>query len=387
VKVTTYRTVAHGKTTWVLAWTEAGKRRRKHYRTQKKAEAARGEKVAQIESAGYAWINLSPKERNECMELYLSLKKENVTMQQALYLVRASRQTLPTKSLGRAVVECLKDKKQRGVRPRYLETLRDILRRFIKGRSKVPVARITFRECEEWIDLPSKHGGKPAAETRRGRQSKLATFFSWCQQRRLVAENPIDRLGRIAVEQRPPIILTPDQVDKALRWVKAWKDFRPYLVLGLFCGIRPDELQRLSWDNVDLQRGLVTVDAATSKVRRRRIVPIAERARVMLTAVQRLKSAGRVMTSAVQRASTLQSGPIWAGKKTTLRRRKRQLAKALGFAHWPADLLRHTAASYLMARDKDAGKVADMLGNSAGVLLTRYRELVSPEASALFWGA
>ncbi len=39
-----------------------------------------------------------------------------------------------------------------------------------------------------------------------------------------------------------------------------------------------------------------------------------------------------------------------------------------------------------MARDKGAGKVAEMLGNSPQILLTRYRELVGPEAAERFWG-
>jgi len=39
----------------------------------------------------------------------------------------------------------------------------------------------------------------------------------------------------------------------------------------------------------------------------------------------------------------------------------------------------------MMARDRDAGKVADTLGTSPAVLLTRYRELVGPEDAARFW--
>ncbi|MCP5523587.1 MAG: hypothetical protein H7A46_18775 [Verrucomicrobiales bacterium] len=58
----------------------------------------------------------------------------------------------------------------------------------------------------------------------------------------------------------------------------------------------------------------------------------------------------------------------------------------LGFKAWPQDVLRHTAASQLLALRKDAAAVALELGNSPQVLLTHYRELVTREQAAEFWG-
>ena len=61
------------------------------------------------------------------------------------------------------------------------------------------------------------------------------------------------------------------------------------------------------------------------------------------------------------------------------------MREEMGWPVWPQDLLRHTAASYLVARDGDAGKVALQLGNSAAVLLLNYRELVEKEDAAAFF--
>ncbi len=44
--------------------------------------------------------------------------------------------------------------------------------------------------------------------------------------------------------------------------------------LGLLAVIRPEELGRLKWADVDLQRRWVTTDVSASKVRRRRIVEL-----------------------------------------------------------------------------------------------------------------
>lgn len=72
-------------------------------------------------------------------------------------------------------------------------------------------------------------------------------------------------------------------------------------------------------------------------------------------------------------------------KRMTRRRYLDHAKTVLGFDGWPQDCLRHTAASYAMARDRNAAIVADRLGNSADVLLTHYRELVSKEAALAFW--
>jgi hypothetical protein len=52
---------------------------------------------------------------------------------------------------------------------------------------------------------------------------------------------------------------------------------------------------------------------------------------------------------------------------------------------WPTDLLRHTAASYLLALHKDAGKVANMLGNSPQILLSHYHDPVTEADCKAFW--
>jgi integrase len=46
----------------------------------------------------------------------------------------------------------------------------------------------------------------------------------------------------------------------------------PFLVLGLFCGVRPDgELQKLEWSDIDLNDKVVTIRPEVSKTNRRPI--------------------------------------------------------------------------------------------------------------------
>jgi hypothetical protein len=52
---------------------------------------------------------------------------------------------------------------------------------------------------------------------------------------------------------------------------------------------------------------------------------------------------------------------------------------------WHQDILRKTAASFLMAKYQDAQKVSEWLGNSPNILKKHYRNLKTPEEAALFW--
>jgi integrase len=141
---------------------------------------------------------------------------------------------------------------------------------------------------------------------------------------------------------------------------------RPWLILAMFAGIRPDgELMKLDWSKIDLETATVKIDFP--KVRsHRRIVPLEP------LAVKLLKE------------HPLRSGAV-APSRSTLRRFKRRMRAVLGFERWPQDVLRHTAASYLLALHQDAAKVAGWLGNSVKVLLSNYHDPVTREASAAFW--
>ncbi len=135
----------------------------------------------------------------------------------------------------------------------------------------------------------------------------------------------------------------------------------------LFAGVRPLELLRVSWENIGWTSKTLTVDAAASKVRQRRIVHL------MPNCVAWLKYAKD------------HGSELGTLKYMGLRRYLRRCGLHMRFAGWPQDVLRHTCASYWLAEWQDAGKVARELGSSAGILLRHYTELVEKAEAAKFW--
>ena len=182
-----------------------------------------------------------------------------------------------------------------------------------------------------------------------------------------IAQNPCDRVERVVIERKRPQILT---VHQAKACVTVVRDEMPvalgWLALALFCGLRPEEAEKIQWTDIDLKKGIVNVDAAASKVRWRRLVYCTPCAVKWLAKAKELGAALPIPRHTRRRALAL-------------------MTAKLGFATWPKDVLRHTAASMLMTTWEDEGKVAAALGNSPSILHAHDRELVTKAEAKRFW--
>lgn len=265
-------------------------------------------------------------------------------------------------TLGQAVSAVVAAKSVAGCRPAYVRSLRQYLTMFAKGREGWPLAAITTESVEEWF------AGRSEAPTARvANTGRLAALFSYAVRRKWTADNPTRYLERIRIDRKPPFALTPLQAALILDWCRRRKPNQiPFFALAMLAGVRPDEIERLTWKAVNLDDGTLTIDAAASKVRLRRVVDLEP------VALEWLKWAK-------ERGGRL---PV---KRMTRRRYLAQASRLLDFKTWPQDCLRHTAASYLLAKHKNAGFVAYQLGNSQRILETHYRALVTEKDCAAFW--
>ncbi|MCC6820676.1 MAG: hypothetical protein IT579_08105 [Verrucomicrobia subdivision 3 bacterium] len=163
----------------------------------------------------------------------------------------------------------------------------------------------------------------------------------------------------------PPYIFSPDQCETLMQYVQQSEpDSMAWFVVCLFSGVRPHEADKLTWDSIKGDK--IVIDAAASKVRRRRIVGMKPNAKSWLAFAHSIGS--RL--------------PL---PHATRRKSVRRVRDALKLKAWPVDVLRHTCASYWIADVRDVARVALELGNSPSVLLRHYMELVSHEDAAKFW--
>lgn len=266
-------------------------------------------------------------------------------------------------TLKQAVESLLFAKASANYRPRYVKSLRQYLALFAKDREESPVSALDVFTLETWFAKRNESLASQASNI-----GRLSALFSFCERRGWIDKNPCRMLERVRIDQKPPKILSVDQAREVMQFAMYQRPLSlAYFTLALFAGIRPEELEKIGWESVDLTAGKVRVDAAASKVRRRRIVHLMPNACEWLAFAKDLGSALPYPRSSRTRAL-------------------RRAAKKLGFDGWPQDVLRHSAASYLMTQLRDVGRVADDLGNSPSILLRHYRELVSAENALAFWG-
>lgn len=264
-------------------------------------------------------------------------------------------------TLERAIMELIAAKEMANRRPAYVRTLKSYLTMFSRGWEGTPIREVGRRQVEEWF-----RGRNEAPTTRQTGMLVLSVLFEFAIRAGYCEANPIKRMDKVRIDRKPPRILTPKEARKLLNFTRRKIPWRlPQVVLGLYAGIRPAELTRLTWDKINMERGYVTIDAAAAKTRRRRIVHLDPKAIAWL-----------------KRCRQFRRNRLGLGSKC--RKWRQSIEESCGFS-WSPDLLRHTAASYLLAKYQDAGKVSRMLGNTEAVLLGHYFELVTPEDCRRFW--
>lgn len=274
----------------------------------------------------------------------------------------SGRYDFPVPTITQAIERLLLAKKNANLRPKYLNSLRQYLTMFAKGREEIPIESITVEHLEEWFISRSE-----PPISMRSNLGRLSALFSFCWRRKWIPENPCHFLEKPRVDHRSPQIFSVEECIQILDFTcKERPDALGIIVLGLFVGLRPEESVAVSWRDIDTDEGVIRIDAIASKVRQRRLV------QPMPNAVEWLEYAREIGAELPMRVQ---------------RRRRfiRRLREHMGLKRWPQDVLRHCCASFWMAQIQDAGKVAAQLGNSSGVLLRHYRQLVSRADAERFW--
>lgn len=214
--------------------------------------------------------------------------------------------------------------------------------------------------------------------TKIGDREAVSRFFSWCadRPRRWVRINPC---SEVRLEKRhkeiPPALLTLSECRKLLRKAETHREgmLAPYVAVCLFGGLRPAEVQRLSWDNVNLVDGEIRVEAQSTKTKQPRVVSIGKTLRAWLEAYK-----GK------------------AFKPSNIRRDLDVLKQAAGYTGrvgkecdglkpWPPDVLRHTAISHYFRQFGSYGLAAEWAGNSEQIIKRHYQGRVSSEDTKKFY--
>lgn len=342
-------TISGGLKRWKLDWIESGIRVRRFFRTKPEAQTHLAAIVAASREVRSAWCKIDASELLELMAVYARARRLGVPVSDLLNGHDAPTQAV---SCREAVQNLVEAKKSNGRRPEYVKSLRISLNKFIVGKEERPVSSITVQDVEQFL---SRYAD---LSSRRSHLSRIKVLFGLAVRRGWAVRNPCTPIETPRVDRGKPEILTVRQSAKAMAWtLRHDPKHLAWLALSLFTGVRPKETEYLRWADIDLTEGLLTIDSHVSKVRQRRLVDLPEACQAWLRIASDLRS-----KLPVSRPSRILF--------------KCRLADALGIRPMPRDILRHTAASMMIAVRQDMAAVALQLGDSPAVLFTHYRELV-----------
>ncbi len=238
------------------------------------------------------------------------------------------------------------------------------------------------------------------ARTSVGRiRSVLGSALKHAQARDHVLRNA----AQLAVmpETRPPNERRSLTVDESKLFFAAAKGERleAYFVTALTTGLRPGELGGLTWDNLDLEAGRLTVSKSMKLEKNTPRLGPTKRATAPLRTLD--LSAWVVTQLRVHRAhqaeerlhlgshwSTDWPGLVFCSEVGTplnashVQRTLNRITSRAGLAHLTTYELRHTAASLLIDAGQSVEHVADLLGDNPQTLYRHYRHRVRPVAEA-----
>ncbi len=295
----------------------------------------------------------------------------SITEVVAQYIQKQEEQSIVIDELVKTFIVSRHEKKRSDL---HLRSLRNLFKRFLKSFSGQRSSDITTEAVEQWLnDL--KVGSTSYNSYRR----QLHSLFSYGVKRRLCPENPITFIETQKVIGEKVGIITVDDM-RALLSASAG-DVLATMALGAFAGIRPEEIARLTWEEIDLEQGLIDIDASKSKTAKQRYVKILP---VLAAWIEPLKRKGSIQQENFRRR--FDDARRKAGFATRGNARKLKGSQIIELTPWPHDGLRHSFASYHIALFEDAAALALQMGHQGNALIfSNYRHRVkSTEADAYF---
>ncbi len=264
-----------------------------------------------------------------------------------------------------AVLESVKARSYR--RPSTKADLQSFTNRMLRYRNMAnkPLHEITVQECREMLENIFGH----SVHSFRKAKAILHSVFNYGQKQGWCTLNPAKGIIVPPVVEERIEILSTKQINALLKACEAegLSCMVPAIYLMLWCGIRPGEVRRLRWNDVDHKEKVVYIEAKHSKTGGARAIPL------------------RGEACKIFNFKGKDSEHI--APRNWIRLWQRVRCRA-GLTTWQPDVLRHTFASLHLKYFHNLPQLQEEMGHrDCNLLRTRYlnlRNVSSITASKFF---
>lgn len=363
-----------------------GKHVRLTFPTLQKARNCAFEKSNVAKNHGVKTLAFSNKQRNDAVAALKVLEPFGINLKHAAdFYARHNQKVDHTNGTGQLLDQYFDHQKQRldddEIRERSYNEYKIRLTKFQTSMGHLPIDTIEASDIDEWLDKQ-----KFKATSRDNHRRYIGGFFNWCIAQNKIIANPVQRTRKIKKPSHTPEIYNAKDVatimtacdsftkntatlangkKRPVRKVKVGGNyvtpdrslFIPYMALAFFAGIRPNEITRLKWKDIDLQLDEVHVNAGTSKTSMARIVHISSNLKKWLAPYQ---GEGTAL--------------VFPYSDTVLRSWRRAIFKDLD-VKYIQDGARHTFATYYLALNTVDDTIQELGHTDTKMLFKHYRGL------------
>ncbi len=346
----------------------AGQREQKRFKTKEEAIAYAEQAAIRRENKGLEGFSLNSAHQQDALDALALLKGRDTLVRAVNFFVSHYHPEKGDITLQKLQAQFMANQRLKERRPATLRENESRIETLVQNFGKRTLVKdVTTEELRQHLNNLKWSGA-----TKKSHYANVRSFLNYAVEEKYLQINPIIDIKPPAKPRcDKPGILSVEQTRTLLRAILdaeggTFKFIGPYVILGLFCGIRTNELDQLNWEDIRLDKEYVAISETIAKNRRERNVDI------MPNAIEWLQAFGKE-----------KCGPI---RKPNHRKTFESAQRTAGITSWPKNAMRHSYASYLYEMTGDETKVINQLGHrGADVMFTHYRRLTDKGAGTEYF--
>jgi len=268
--------------------------------------------------------------------------------------------------------------KRRNYSPHTLKCYLNVIKQFVIWLN-VPLEQAGVDKIEDYIDYLHQKRMQPASINLY--LAIIRVFYNYLKyEEKIKLLNPVKANCRLRVPKPLPRAMREEQIDEFFEAVKTKRDWAMFRLM-LRCGLRVEEVAKLSLGDIDLKRRRIMV--VDGKGGKDRVVYVSDDAADGLLAYLKLRSHRRIKKVFLVEKGDYKGQPI---SVRGIQKRMEYYAKKTGFKI-SCHCLRHTMATQLLNADAEVESIQDLLGHNWITTTQRYCQVSNMKVKRDYFNA